>query len=176
MVGRNYSIGLLIFAVGTVTCMFATSMETMLFGRLVQAIGVSGPRIAAMAVIRDQFVGEAMARVMSFIMVVFIAVPMIAPMVGQWVLIWFSWQHIFTLLLIVGLLSGIWFFARQPETLTHDRRVPFTWKALAQSLCYIFTHRVLGCSFGIILSSVSCCNARCGLRVSIRVILQWIVA
>lgn len=162
--GRRLTIlvGLLIFAVGTVACMFATSMETMLFGRLVQAIGVSGPRIAAMAVIRDQFVGEAMARVMSFIMVVFIAVPMIAPMVGQWVLIWFSWQHIFTLFLIVGLLSGIWFFARQPETLTHDRRVPFTWKALAQSLCYIFTHRevmgyslAMGFIFGAFLAYLS---------------------
>ncbi|MDM7862239.1 multidrug effflux MFS transporter [Alteromonas sp. ASW11-36] len=162
--GRRLTIlvGLLIFAGGTLICMFAESMEVMLFGRLVQAVGVSGPRIAAMAVIRDQFAGEAMARVMSFIMVVFIAVPMIAPMIGQWVLLWFSWQHIFTLFLIVGLLSGVWFFARQPETLPREKRVPFTWSALGHSLRYIFTHRevmgyslAMGFIFGAFLAYLS---------------------
>lgn len=162
--GRRLTIlvGLLIFAVGTLVCMFATNMETMLVGRLIQAIGVSGPRIAAMAVIRDQFAGEAMARVMSFIMVVFILVPMIAPLIGQTVLIWFSWQHIFTLFLVVAFIAGAWFFARQPETLPRDKRIPFTWKALLKSLKYILTHRevmgyslAMGFIFGAFLAYLS---------------------
>ena len=162
--GRRLTIlvGLLIFAAGTVVCMLATNMEVMLIGRLIQAIGVSGPRIAAMAVIRDQFAGEAMARVMSFIMVVFILVPMIAPLIGQTVLIWFSWQHIFTLFLIVALIAGIWFFTRQPETLPRDKRIPFTWKALMSSLRYILTHRevmgyslAMGFIFGAFLAYLS---------------------
>lgn len=83
--GRRLTIliGLFIFAIGTFVCMSATNLETMLVGRVIQAFGVSGPRIAAMAIIRDLYVGDAMARVMSFIMMVFILVPMIAPMVGQ---------------------------------------------------------------------------------------------
>jgi DHA1 family bicyclomycin/chloramphenicol resistance-like MFS transporter len=142
--------------------MFANNMEIMLVGRLIQALGVSGPRIAAMAVIRDQFVGEAMARVMSFIMVVFILVPMIAPLVGQLVLLWFSWQHIFTLFLFVALLAGIWFFSRQPETLPKSMRTPFNWSALFSSCRYILTHRevmgfslAMGCIFGAFLAYLS---------------------
>ena len=162
--GRRATIlsGLIVFAIGTLVCMFATNMEVMLAGRLIQAFGVSGPRIAAMAVIRDQFVGESMARVMSFIMVVFILVPMIAPLVGHMVLIWFSWRHIFTLFLVVALLAGIWFFARQPETLLKADRVPFTWAALFRSSKFILTHRevmgysiAMGCIFGAFLAYLS---------------------
>ena len=162
--GRRATIltGLIIFAVGTLICMSAESMEVMLAGRLVQAFGVSGPRIAAMAVIRDQFVGEAMARIMSFIMVVFILVPMVAPLVGHTVMLWFSWKHIFTLFLIVALLAGIWFFSRQPETLPSDKRIPFSWKALIESSKYIFTHRevmgyslAMGAIFGAFLAYLS---------------------
>lgn len=141
--GRRYVIlsGLLVFAVGTLVCMFAESMTVMLIGRVIQAFGVSGPRIAALAVIRDQYAGEAMARVMSFIMMVFILVPMIAPIVGQGVLLFASWQHIFTLFLVVALIIGVWFFARQPETLPADKRLPFSWQQLWRSSCYIFCHK-----------------------------------
>ncbi|MBT0586213.1 multidrug effflux MFS transporter [Alteromonas oceanisediminis] len=162
--GRRETIlvGLLVFAVGTVICMLSESMEVMLLGRLIQAFGVSGPRIAAMAVIRDQFVGESMARVMSFIMVVFILMPMLAPLVGQSVLIWFSWRHIFTLFLVVALIAGVWFFVRQPETLPKEKRKPFTWKVLYQSTRYILTHKAvmgysiaMGCIFGAFLAYLS---------------------
>lgn len=140
--GRRETIllGLCIFAAGTVVCMFATDMNTMLIGRLIQAFGVSGPRIAAMAIIRDLYVGESMARVMSFIMMVFILVPMVAPMVGQAVLTFFSWHHIFTLFLIASLLTAIWFFSRQPETLPAARRHPFSLAQFFRSSRYILTH------------------------------------
>ena len=162
--GRRAAIlsGLVVFAIGTLVCMLATNMTVMLIGRLIQAFGVSGPRIAAMAVIRDQFVGESMARVMSFIMVVFILVPMVAPLVGQMVLVWFSWRHIFTLFLVVALLAGMWFFARQPETLLKPDRVPFTWSSLLRSVRFILTHRevmgysiAMGCIFGAFLAYLS---------------------
>ncbi|WP_100657934.1 multidrug effflux MFS transporter [Alteromonas flava] len=155
-------VGLVIFAIGSCICMYASNMNEMLLGRLIQAIGVSGPRIAAMAVIRDQFSGDAMARVMSFIMVVFIFVPMIAPLIGQTVLYWYSWQHIFGLFLIVALISGIWFFSRQAETLPASMRKPFSWGAFWQSLKFIFTHRevmgfslALGFIFGAFLAYLS---------------------
>lgn len=110
--GRRLTIlvGLCIFALGTFVCMIATNLETMLIGRIIQAFGVSGPRIASMAIIRDLYVGDAMARVMSFIMMVFILVPMLAPIIGQTVMDLFSWFHIFTLFLVVATMSGMWVF------------------------------------------------------------------
>ena len=65
--------------VGCVLSIVATTFQMMLFARLLQGLGVAGPRSVAVAVVRDQFSGRMMARVMSFIMSVFILVPIIAP-------------------------------------------------------------------------------------------------
>ncbi|MEG3765476.1 multidrug effflux MFS transporter [Alteromonas sp. 14N.309.X.WAT.G.H12] len=153
--GRREAIllGLVIFIIGTVICMTAKDMNTMLIGRLVQAFGVSGPRIASMAIIRDLYVGDAMARVMSFIMMVFILVPMVAPMVGQAVLTFFSWQHIFTLFSTIAVITGVWFVARQPETLPATKRESFAWSRFFKSSKYILTHgNIMGytCAMGFI--------------------------
>ena len=162
--GRRYAIisGLIIFAIGSLVCMFAESLTVMLIGRVIQAFGVSGPRIAALAVIRDQYEGDAMARVMSFIMMVFILVPMLAPSFGQAILFWFSWHHIFTSFLVIGTLTGLWFFIRQPETLTAEKRKPFSWGQLWQSSKFILTHRMvmfytisMGIIFGSFLAYIS---------------------
>ena len=162
--GRRYAIisGLIIFAIGSVVCMFAETLTVMLIGRVIQAFGVSGPRIAALAVIRDQYEGEAMARVMSFIMMVFILVPMLAPSFGQAILLMFSWHHIFTSFLVIGLLTGIWFFVRQPETLPKEKRKPFSWQQLWVSSKFILTHRMvmfytisMGIIFGSFLAYIS---------------------
>jgi DHA1 family bicyclomycin/chloramphenicol resistance-like MFS transporter len=162
--GRRYAIisGLIIFAVGSLVCMFAESLEVMLIGRVIQAFGVSGPRIATLAVIRDKYQGEAMARVMSFIMMVFILVPMLAPLLGQTILFWFSWQHIFSSFLIYGLLIGLWFFIRQPETLPKDKRLPFSWSQLWMSSKFILKNKLVmfytlssGTIFGAFLAYIS---------------------
>lgn len=162
--GRRYAIisGLIIFAVGSLVCMNAESLEIMLIGRVIQAFGVSGPRIATLAVIRDKYEGEAMARVMSFIMMVFILVPMLAPTLGQTILFWFSWQYIFSSFLIYGLLIGLWFFIRQPETLPKDKRQAFTWSQLWISSKFILSHKLvmfytlsLGTIFGAFLAYIS---------------------
>lgn len=145
--GRRYVIisGLIVFAVGSLVCINAESLEVMLIGRVIQAFGVSGPRVATLAVIRDKYEGEAMARVMSFIMMVFILVPMLAPIFGQTILFWFSWQHIFSSFLVYGLLIGLWFFIRQPETLPKEKRLPFSWSQLWISSKFILTHKLVMC-------------------------------
>ncbi|MBL4631432.1 MAG: multidrug effflux MFS transporter [Paraglaciecola sp.] len=162
--GRRYAIisGLIVFAVGSVVCMNAESLEVMLIGRVIQAFGVSGPRIATLAVIRDKFEGEAMARVMSFILMVFILVPMLAPSFGQAILFLFSWRHIFSSFLVVGLLVGSWFFIRQPETLSKEKRLPFSWSQLQISSKFILTHKLVmfytfssGIIFGAFLAYIS---------------------
>ena len=162
--GRRYVIisGLTVFAIGSLVCINAESLEVMLIGRVIQAFGVSGPRIATLAVIRDKYEGEAMARVMSFIMMVFILVPMLAPILGQTILFWFSWQYIFSSFLIYGLLIGLWFFIRQPETLPKDKRQAFTWSQLWISSKFILSHKLvmfytlsLGTIFGAFLAYIS---------------------
>ncbi|GAB55353.1 MFS transporter, DHA1 family, bicyclomycin/chloramphenicol resistance protein [Glaciecola punicea ACAM 611] len=137
--GRRLTIlvGLIIFLIGTAVCYFANSIEVLLAGRLIQAFGVSGPRVASMALVRDLYVGDAMARVMSFTTVIFILVPMIAPLMGQVVMVHYGWRHIFTVFAIVAVISALWFFSRQKETLPRAKRVKFSFPHFGRSLVWL---------------------------------------
>lgn len=150
--GRRLTIlvGLIIFLLGTLVCYLAQSIEVLLIGRLIQAFGVSGPRIASMALVRDLYVGDAMARVMSFTTVIFILVPMIAPLVGQAVMHSFGWRHIFTVFAVVAMISAIWFFSRQKETLPRAARVKFSFRQFARSIVWLVQQpAVMGPALGM---------------------------
>lgn len=129
-------IGLTIFGIGCFISLFAKDLSTMLIGRCLQGIGLSGPRVVTVAIIRDLYKGERMAQVMSFVMAVFIAVPALAPALGQGVLFIASWQMIFAALIILGIIAFIWFYLRQEETLVKENRLKFSflnlWKALKE--------------------------------------------
>ena len=86
--GRKPAIfaGLLIYVAGSVLCLFSTSFEMLLAGRALQGVGAASPRIVSMAMVRDGQGGAAMARIMSFVMSVFMLVPILAPSIGQLVL------------------------------------------------------------------------------------------
>lgn len=143
VIGRRPSIfsGLICFTIGSVISMQAQSLEWMLFGRLVQGFGVSGPRIVSVAIIRDRYIGRAMAQVMSFIMMVFIIVPMIAPAIGQLVLKLANWRMIFAVFIGLALVITLWFGARHPETLPKDQRKPFAWAELMRDSWTVLTTR-----------------------------------
>jgi DHA1 family bicyclomycin/chloramphenicol resistance-like MFS transporter len=150
--GRRLTIlvGLIIFILGSFVCYFAESIEMLLVGRVIQAFGVSGPRVASMAVIRDQYEGDAMARIMSFITVIFILVPMIAPLVGQAVMKHFHWREIFTVFWVVAIIAGAWFFLRQPETLKRAERRKFAWHHFFRSCWWLLKQpQVMGYSIAM---------------------------
>ncbi len=116
--------GYALFCVGTGLALLAQSFEMLLLGRLLQGLGMAGPRIVSIAIVRDGFEGRAMAKIMSFVMAVFIIVPAIAPAVGQVVISFSSWRGTFGLLLVMAGITWTWFSLRQPETLAvEDRRV-----------------------------------------------------
>ena len=118
--------GFALFILGCLLSVAATSFSTMLAGRFLQGLGVAGPRIVAIALVRDRFEGRAMARVMSLVMGVFILVPAVAPAVGQGILLVAHWRAIFGVLLGLALVSLVWFSLRQQETLTPNLRAPFS--------------------------------------------------
>ena len=126
--GRKSAIvsGLFIFVLGSLVCMMATSLEWLWLGRILQGIGVSGPKIGSRALIRDQYQGDAMARVMSQMMIIFILVPMVAPAIGQALLWVVPWQGLFVVLLVQAISAGTWLILRQPETLQPEKRIAFS--------------------------------------------------
>ncbi len=127
-------IGLAIYLVGSVLCILAESFTIILVGRFLQGLGVAGPRIVTMALIRDQYAGSAMARIMSLIMAVFIIVPAIAPALGQGILEIAPWRAIFGLLLALATIAFLWFSLRQPETLPAAKRLPWSLTRMAMGL------------------------------------------
>lgn len=109
-------LGLAVFILGTIGALWAQSFETLLLARCVQGIGAASPRIIAIAVIRDLYAGRQMARVMSFAMMVFISIPVLAPSVGQALVHLGDWHWIFIVLLAMASVAAVWSGTRLPET------------------------------------------------------------
>lgn len=134
--------GLLIFMLGSLISIFATNLTTMLIGRAIQGFGLASPRTVSLAMIRDQFQGREMAKVMSFVMMIFILVPTLAPGVGQLILFVANWKAIFVFILGMALLILIWFAARMHETLPEEKRTTFSVGQLLLSIREIFTNKI----------------------------------
>ncbi len=134
-VGRKPAIfaGLVIFMIGSLVSFFASTFEMMIAGRVLQGVGASGPRIVTTAIIRDQYSGRSMARIMSFIMAVFILVPAVAPLLGQGILWLGGWRSIYGTFFVIALVAFVWFGLRQPETLLPQRRRPLSPHAIGEA-------------------------------------------
>lgn len=142
-IGRRKTIliGMAIFCAGSVVAMTAQSMEQMLLGRVIQGIGVSGPKIGSRALIRDKFGGDAMARIMSYIYMVFVLVPMLAPALGQLIMTVSHWRAIFVVYLLMGIVVSVWLMTRQDETLLVENRIALALRPLARNAGLIIRHR-----------------------------------
>jgi DHA1 family bicyclomycin/chloramphenicol resistance-like MFS transporter len=132
--------GLLI--IGCLLSLSATSFPMMLAGRVIQGVGVAGPRVVTVALVRDQYKGRAMAQVMSFVMAVFILVPIIAPALGQGILLFAGWRAIFGAYLGLALVVLAWFAFRQPETLEPNQRLPFSLGRIVMGVREVFATRI----------------------------------
>jgi DHA1 family bicyclomycin/chloramphenicol resistance-like MFS transporter len=142
--------GFVIFLIGCLFSIFTTRFEWMVVGRMIQGIGTGGPRTAIIALVRDQYGGRAMARIMSVVMAIFIVVPAIAPALGQAVLLTMGWRAIFGVLMIQGIVALTWFAIRQPETLSRDDRIPFSYRRILEAVLGVCKNRL---SMGYTLAS-----------------------
>jgi DHA1 family bicyclomycin/chloramphenicol resistance-like MFS transporter len=142
--------GFVIFLIGCLFSIFTTRFEWMVVGRMIQGIGTGGPRTAIIALVRDQYGGRAMARIMSVVMAIFIVVPAIAPALGQAVLLTMGWRAVFGVLMIQGIVALTWFAIRQPETLSRDDRIPFSYRRILEAVLGVCKNRL---SMGYTLAS-----------------------
>ena len=133
--------GFAVFAIASLVCVFATSIEMMVFGRILQGIGLSAPRTISIAMVRDRFSGNHMAKVMSFVVVIFILVPVVAPAIGKIMLDLYGWRFIFYSQLLFGLFVMIWVYFRQPETLKKENRKKVTSSLFIDGLKEFLKHK-----------------------------------
>ncbi|TCK64778.1 DHA1 family bicyclomycin/chloramphenicol resistance-like MFS transporter [Winogradskyella wandonensis] len=118
-------IGFIVFIIASVICVTTKSFEMMLFGRILQGIGLASPRTMCIAMVRDSYSGDYMAKILSFVVMIFILVPIIAPSLGQFLMQQYHWKSIFMFNLGFGVLVMLWFWLRQPETLKDKHRIKY---------------------------------------------------
>lgn len=140
--------GLAIYICAALAAIIAPNFTTLLILRAVQGIGAAGTRVVAQSAVRDCFSGRAMAEVSSLIFMVFMAIPIIAPSIGQVLLLVGPWETIFVFMGALALVIGTWAFIRLPETLDPARRRALSFGSVAQGFMLVFGNRA-AISYGI---------------------------
>ena len=156
--GRKPTIflGLTIYLIGSALCLVSESLPALVTGRIVQGVGAAGPRIVANAIIRDRYEGRTMASVTSLVMMVFIIVPVLAPLVGQGIIAIADWRAIFWFLAALAAGTFVWAAVRLPESLSPANRKPFRVRPVIHAMREVLGNRAaFGCTLtmGLIFAS-----------------------
>lgn len=151
--GRRPSLflGFGIYGLGALLCTFAPDLTMLLAGRFVWGLGAAGPRVITLAVVRDRFEGEEMARAMSFIMAIFIIVPVVAPSLGAAIIGFASWRVLFVLSVAAAVGMTLW-ARRLPETLAVEHQLELRLGRVARAARLVVAHRQ---TFGYTLALTS---------------------
>ncbi|MGB0381179.1 MAG: MFS transporter, partial [Luminiphilus sp.] len=96
--------GTALFVATSVGCALANSMEVMWLARLAQGLAAASGPVIARAIVRDRYHGDRAAQVMSMLGAAMAVIPLIAPTVGSWVLVWVHWRATFVALALFGVL------------------------------------------------------------------------
>jgi len=132
--------GALIYMVAAFVAWSSTTLEVVLAARLIQGLGASGPRVVAMAVVRDLYSGREMARMVSIAMMIFTLFPAFAPLMGAGIIALTGWRGIFLAFILFSLISTLWMGLRLPETLPRENRRPFRGPLLIAALKEMAAH------------------------------------
>ncbi|MDJ0827051.1 MAG: multidrug effflux MFS transporter [Rhodobacter sp.] len=154
--------GAVLYIFASILAWAAPSLELVLLARVLQGLGAAGPRVAALAIVRDLYEGRRMAQVMSFAMLVFTLVPAVAPLIGAGIIWLAGWRGIFIAFILFVLVTNLWLALRQPETLAPENRRPFRATAIAAGIAEVFSLRqvvltmgVLSLAFGVLFTTLS---------------------
>lgn len=125
----------------SVVCAVSASFELLLIARGVMGFVTSAMIVMPMTILRDRFDGDRMARSQSLIAMTFMVVPMVAPMVGQTVLLFAGWRWIFGIMGVLATLVFGWAWLRLPETLHPEYRQPVQLGVIARNMALALRER-----------------------------------
>ena len=126
----------------SIAAALAGSLETLILARMVQGIGAAATRVLATSIVRDCYSGTQMARVMSLSFIVFLAVPIIAPTLGQIIMLAGPWSWVFAALATFALGVSVWVVLRLPETLHPEDRLTISPARVLEAFRITLTSRV----------------------------------
>lgn len=143
-------VSLVLYILLSLACALAQDFDTLLVLRAAQALGSAGLSVLPGAIIRDRHSGDSMARLLSTISVVFMLVPMLAPSLGQGVLLIAGWRWIFALLAGLAVLVVIWVALRLPESLHPEYKQPILPMTIIRNMVQASVNRA---AFGYVIGS-----------------------
>lgn len=126
--------GVGLYALFAILCGFAASFELLIAGRFAMGASAAVTRVLVISMIRDLFEAESMARIMSLVFMTFMLVPVLAPLVGQAVLLFFPWRAIFVVLALYAVAMLLWSTLRLPETLHPEYRRSLNWREMGGAM------------------------------------------
>lgn len=129
-----------LYVLAAIVAYIAPTLETMIAARVCMGLAAAAPRVAAVAMVRDLFAGREMARIMSFVMLIFSLVPALAPSLGALIIAVSDWRGIFIVFAVFSTLSSLWLMIRQPETLPVDQRRPLDVHSLLAAAREVVSH------------------------------------
>ncbi len=135
-----FGLGLYVVAAGVTY--LAPTFGLMIAARVVQGIGAAATRVLAVSIVRDCYAGRRMAQVMSLALIVFLAVPVLAPSVGQLIILVAPWRWIFGVLGLFGAAILVWTAGRLPETLHPEDRRPISVQGVTQAFATVLSNRL----------------------------------
>lgn len=133
--------GALLYCAAAALAWWEDTLELVLAARVLQGLGAAGPRVVALAIIRDLYEGRRMAQIMSFVMLVFTLFPAVAPLIGAGIIALAGWRGIFAAFVLFSVISVVWLMVRQPETLAPAKRRPFRLPVLWAGAVEVLTDR-----------------------------------
>jgi DHA1 family bicyclomycin/chloramphenicol resistance-like MFS transporter len=134
--------GIGIYIVAAIAAVFSPSFAIVLALRFVQGLGAASTRVIATSIVRDRYVGRGMAEVMSMVIMLFMAIPILAPGMGQLLLLLWPWQSIFLFMGGLAIVVGLWTLLRLPETLPADARRSLGPGSVIEAFNIVVTNRV----------------------------------
>ena len=126
--------GISLYGLFALLCAFAGSFPILIASRFAMGASAAVTRVLVVAMVRDLFEREAMARVMSLVFMVFMLMPVLAPNIGLAILLVAPWEAIFGALAAYALAMLLWSGARLPETLHPEYRRSLKWRDMAGAI------------------------------------------
>ncbi|MGY0398427.1 MAG: multidrug effflux MFS transporter [Ostreibacterium sp.] len=143
-------LGIGVYVLAALSILFMRDFDYVLLARFIQGAGLAAPRVLSITIIRDVTSGREMSRIISFITMAFLAIPAIAPAIGQLMIMFLPWQSIFILLAILGFVVLLWVQRDLPETLPVSERRPLKFDQLKQACSLFLTDKTTLLYLGMI--------------------------
>ena len=159
-------VGLLIYSLASVACVFAPSFAFLLAFRAVQGMSAGVGMAVGRAIIRDLHEGPEAQKLMATISMIFSIAPAIAPVLGGWIHVWFGWRFVFGFMVLAGVSLSALSYALLPETHPFERRAKLDFGGLGRTLLRIASNRTfmmyalaLGTTFSAMITFIGAAPA-----------------